>query len=423
MTELAWQDPIVTALNIDQQYHEDWVFLYSSMIVKDLSCYSIIALDPIASIENLAEFKDLLARNSSDFWFGYIGYEYKHQIETLELAKHEIVQFQQVLFKRFGTIYIFDHLKRKITLHGKHSKIFTNIQPATIQQNVNIRSLFSNMDTQEYLDKVNTIKQRIVEGDLYQANLTRKFFGHINYSSSLDLFLRLCKLSPSPYSAYIKFGKLTILSSSPEQFLAVDENRIVNTTPIKGTITRSDNSKQDHINRQKLLNSNKDISENLMIVDLLRNDFSKFAELNTVKASSLFDITAYSNLYHMSSNISCRYRQDIDLVDILNMSFPPGSMTGTPKIKAMNLCTQLENYTRGIYSGVLGWLNTNGTLNLSVIIRTLILRDDYFEFQVGGAITHDSEPLSELEETVTKAKSICKLLKITQAQLLDAELG
>ncbi len=256
----------------------------------------------------------------------------------------------------------------------------------------------------------------IAKGDFYQTNLTRKFFGEFtqkqNQQSSFQLFTDLVKSSPANYSSFLRLDKNFIVSSSPELFLEIKNGRIIS-RPVKGTMPRSANAKEDHKNKLALKNSAKERAENLMIVDLVRNDLSRICKAGSVAVKKLFTITSYKNIHHMSSEIHGILNKNSSTIDAIKATFPAGSMTGAPKIKAMEIAAKKEKMDRGIYSGCIGFLDGTSKANLSVVIRTLILQGKKFEFQTGGAITFNSDSQAELLEIFSKAKAIIKALDAT----------
>ena len=314
--------------------------------------------------------------------YGYFGYNYRHQLENYPQDAKTFIATPDVQFMK---------LQHQEVLEGKlelpnHSSI------------AKVRQFESNMTDVQYLAKVADIIEKIKAGELYQANLTRKFFGEFETApNSLDIFCALAKLSPAPYSAYIKMGDVHIISASPEKFLTM-QNGLVTTIPIKGTLSAKKPASE-------LAASQKDRAENLMIVDLMRNDLAKICK--NVRVEKLFEVTSYPQYHHMSSTIVGE--TDKAALEVINACFPAGSMTGAPKIAAVNLCTKLENWERGIYSGALGWIEPNAC-DLSVVIRTIIIKDNKFEFQVGGGIVADSVPEKELQEIYVKSAAICQVL-------------
>jgi anthranilate/para-aminobenzoate synthase component I len=204
----------------------------------------------------------------------------------------------------------------------------------------------------------------------------------------------------------------SILSSSPERFLTVDATGHMISSPIKGTAPRFTDPALDASSRTRLETSAKDRAENLMIVDLMRNDLSRSSKPGSVRVERLFEVSSYATLHHMASTITGQKRPDILTLDALHHCFPPGSMTGAPKIRAMQWCLEHERIRRGVYSGALGWFGGDGACDFSVVIRTLVTEGRRFEFQVGGGIVADSDPTEEWQETITKAQGICSALGV-----------
>ncbi len=435
LKELDWQEPLDIANNMPE-YTENWVFLYSGLKSKNSGKYSIIAFNAVDMVQD--DFTNLSAKLSDNkkeppfinAWFGYLGYGLKNELERLSIDKPSFINAPNLLFMRFSTIIVFNHKKKRIQIwqdrvqadmnQNSILQLLFNINHKNIKnkEGVKVENFTSNMTKDEYLQKVSNIKDLIRKGDVYQANLTRKFYGNfIDKPQPFDIFYKLCKASPAPYSAFIKFRNLSILSSSPERFLHIDKNGNANTRPIKGSVSRETIKAADKLAKQSLKNSEKNKAENLMIVDLCRNDLARGCKTGSIEVKELFTIESYANVHHMVSSVSGKKLPNLKSLDLVKYCFPPGSMTGAPKIKAMEISSHLEGIGRGIYSGAIGWFGGDGSVDLSVIIRTIILQDNKFEFQVGGAIVHDSIAQDEFNETVIKAKgvmqiSISKLINI-----------
>ncbi len=397
--KIGWIEP----LEFIKKYEipgDCYAFLYSGMRTDFTGRFSYLAINPKEEITG--DNFDILESKIKNCWFGYLGYGLKNRLEKLPVDPKPIITNPDLWMVNYNDIIIFDHEMREI----KNIPANLAYKKPGQKKEIKISTLKSNMSKNDYLRKVEIIKDHIARGDLYQANLTRKFFCEIENHDPLDIFIRLCETSPSPYSAIMKFHDLYIISSSPEQFLKIDNDGNVETRPIKGTSAR-----------KYLKNSSKDRAENLMIVDLMRNDLSRSSIAGSVEVKSLYDVTEYKTLNHMSSTITGKKRNGISIIDVVKNCFPPGSMTGAPKIQAIKLCSDLEPNARGIYSGALGWFGKDGNAELSVVIRTIIIRDNMLEFQVGGGIIADSEPESEWQETIAKSVGIINALGIPQEKL------
>lgn len=412
-----WRDPLRTLASFAGE--EDFCLLYSGLIGEGFGRYSMLALWPEETVKG--DDWDVF-KPGKETWFGYLGYGLKDSLEKLPADKpSKAFPLPKLRMTRYKLIAHFDHFDKALMLHAKDQatidKFLATQQglPSPMVRTPLGHKLTSNMTKDEYCKKVATIKDAIVKGDLYQANLTRKFRGEWKEKvSPLVIFNALSRVSPAPYSAFLKCGENYILSSSPELFLAITDTGKIITKPIKGSAPRSMNVEEDKAIREELAKSEKNQAENLMIVDLMRNDLSRAAEAGSIKVDSLFDITSYMTVHHMSSTITGQKQKNKSALDVVKACFPPGSMTGAPKIAAMEICTKLEEETRGVYSGAVGWFGDDGSAHLSVVIRTLLMNEKGFEFQVGGGIVADSTPEGEWKETLVKARGILGALGLTE---------
>ena len=353
-------------------------FLHSGRLPATASFLAYGAKNKISSLQGL---KDLKARA-----YGYIGYNIRHELESYVQDSPSYIPTPPVQF-----------------FEAQHEEVFENLKLPQSNCAPEIKSFSSNMSKAEYLQKVESVIEKIKAGDLYQANLTRKFYGEFETApDAFAIFCALAKISPAPYSAFMRLGDTYIISASPESFMKIQQGRVT-TIPIKGTLP---SARPAH----ELANSSKDRAENLMIVDLMRNDLARTC--TNVKVEKLFEVTSYAQYHHMSSTITAETNHAP--IDVIMGAMPPGSMTGAPKIAAINLCSKLEKQERGIYSGILGWLEPNAC-DFSVVIRTIILEGNKFEFQVGGGIVADSKPYAEYEEALNKAKAILQVLGLEKA--------
>ena len=262
--------------------------------------------------------------------------------------------------------------------------------------------LCSNMTDSEYLEKVKQIKTEIKAGNVYQVNLTREYSLSVNKVDDLELYLKLRSVSPNPYGCYFKTPFVSILSSSPEEFLCIesrDNEKYIRTRPIKGTLSK---------NIFEIDPKNQ--AENIMIVDLERNDLGRICKYGSVKAKRLLEIESYKHLNHVVSTVEGKLKPDIKLKEIFEAMFPGGSITGAPKISAMKIIEKIEPTKRGAYTGSFGYIKTDGTMAFNILIRTIFTQGNKITFNVGGGIVADSEPESELVEIKLKAKGIISAL-------------
>jgi para-aminobenzoate synthetase component I len=260
----------------------------------------------------------------------------------------------------------------------------------------------------DYLTQAESVLEYIRAGDILQANLSHRVEGSFT-GDTFALYQALTQANPAPYSAYIEGENFTVASVSPEQFLRV-QHRQVTAKPIKGTRSRYTDVAQDQMAKHTLKQSIKDRAENVMIVDLMRNDIGRVARIGSVKVQDLFEIEAHPSVWQMVSTITANLEDTKDTVDLLQACWPPGSMTGAPKIRAMEIIDSLEPVRRGIYSGAIGYFDCSGAVDLSVVIRTAIVAQGRVNVQVGGAVVADSNAQAELYETYVKGKRLFETL-------------
>ena len=266
----------------------------------------------------------------------------------------------------------------------------------------------SNYDRNEYICAAQRAREYILAGDIYQVCLSQRLTASYE-GDGWALYSALRCLAPVPHGAYLRLGDLEVLSASPERFLQL-QGRQIETRPIKGTIRRGTGDREDREFARQLAASEKDRAENVMIVDLLRNDIGRVCEIGTVKVPRINSLEAHPNVWHLVSTISGELAPDKDAIDLLKACFPGGSVTGCPKIRAMEIIEELEPVRRGIYCGAIGYLGFNGDMDTGIVIRTLIKSANKLHLQVGGAVMADSDPEGEYAETLVKAGSVAQAL-------------
>lgn len=260
-----------------------------------------------------------------------------------------------------------------------------------------------------YLAMIRAAQKHIAVGDVYQICLTNQ----IEVEHKLDplaVFLNLREINPAPYAAFVRIGEISLVSSSPEQFLQVSAKGLVSTKPIKGTRPRSLDLEVDLANAEELRTNQKERAENLMIVDLMRNDIGKVAISDSIKVSKLFEIESYATVHQLVSTVEAQLAEGESARTALNAAFPGGSMTGAPKARAMEIIQVLEKGGRGAYSGAIGFFGFNGSADFGMTIRTIVFQGGRASIGVGGGITSDSDPFAELEETKLKAQALLRVL-------------
>ena len=286
--------------------------------------------------------------------------------------------------------------------------IYPNVESS--EQPINISATVTK---EQYIEKVNALKERIQQGDIYEINYCVTFEAHGVSINPLAIYQKLNAISNAPYSALAKFDSQYIISSSPELFLTKREGSLI-TKPIKGTAKRGLTETEDTVIKNELQSNLKERTENVMIVDVARNDLSRVAKKGTVVVEKLCDIESYQQVHQMVSTVSCELKENITFDDIIKATFPMASMTGAPKIRAMQLIDEYEVYNRGPYSGALGYIDEQGDFDLSVLIRSIFYDDKnhYLSFTVGSAITAMCNAEDEYEECLLKAKAMIQSLQI-----------
>lgn len=306
------------------------------------------------------------------------------------------------------SIVSFDNLKEKeICLQSLLNSTINNKLNASYNCASEIE-MISSVTKKEYLSHLQIVHNNIKQGTVYQINYTQRFVAE-NKKTPNQIYNYLAKHNPAPFSAYIKSKDYTIVSSSPERFLKVS-NRIITTRPIKGTIKKTKDPKLNLELKDQLFHSTKDRAELLMIVDLERNDFGKICKFGSITVPQLFCIEEYPTLYHLVSEVQGELRDDVKFSNIIKSTFPGGSITGAPKIAAMQCISDLEKVPRELYTGTIGYLDVNGDLDLNIVIRTIICVGNKAFFSSGGGITWDSDQESEYSESLLKIKALKEAL-------------
>lgn len=352
-------------------------------------------------------------RNENSKWiFGGLGYDLKNEIEVLSSDNEDHLQFPDLFF--FAPKHLLKLKGTELEIISEEAQlIWKKINELTLEdkiahQKIAIQCRFSK---QEYVETVNQIRKEISQGNIYESNFCIEYFAENIAIEPPIVYEKLNQLSPTPFSNYFKWQDQYIISATPERFLSKRENKLIS-QPIKGTARRSQNIEEDEQIKNDLLHHPKEQQENVMIVDLVRNDLTKSAKKGSVKVEELFGVYSFKQVHQMISTVVCELREGIDNVEVLKNSFPMGSMTGAPKIKAMQLMEHYEKSKRGMYSGAVGYFSPNNDFDFNVIIRTILYNSSkkYLSFQVGSAITYYADADKEYEECLLKAKAIIEVL-------------
>ena len=367
-------------------------------------------------------------------WIGYIGYEAGALFENINLKSS--FKLPSLSFMEADRLFIYDHRAQKLKyiLSGKNKtkesdyenffweikRVWKDVYRAleTIEgskkekkDKLNSKNILKSVsEKNHYIQKVEKAKQYISDGDIYQAKLSQKF--EVDFDQTpLDLYQRLRKVNPSPFSGFLKFNDLSLVSSSPERLIKIT-NDIIESRPIAGTRPRSNDKKEDHALTRELLLNEKERAEHLMLVDLERNDLGRICKTGTVQVTDFMLLEKYSHVSHIVSNISGCLLTDQSIFEILKSVFPGGTITGCPKIRCMEIINELEPVERGPYSGSFGYIGYTPYLDLNIIIRSILVHNGKASFHVGAGIVADSIPEKEYQETLDKAAAMMEALSV-----------
>jgi para-aminobenzoate synthetase component I len=372
--------------------------------------YDFIAAAGIHSEFNggnsLNELQNYLAEQQIDenWVFGYFSYDMKNEIEKLSSKNRAYIAFPELHF--FSPEHIITSKNGTITVLSKSDpvkvwdEIISTSATAYSKPDVTVAHL---PKREQYNLTIQQILSEIHYGNIYELNFCHQVELETGQVIPTTIYSKLCEISPNPFSAYYHVNKYHLICASPERFVAKIADQLIS-QPIKGTSARSENSDVDERNKALLKTSEKERSENVMIVDLVRNDFSKIAKRGSVKVDELFGIYSFKRSHQLISTVSCRMLPDTKFIDVIKSVFPMGSMTGAPKINAMKLIDKFENFKRGLFSGTVGYIAPNGDFDFNVVIRSIQYDEASRRMSVaaGGAITAKSEPEKEYDETILK---------------------
>lgn len=383
--------------------------------------------------ETLQRFRGHSVQGLGDFTggaVGYFSYDLCRFFENIPNGAADDLDVPDIHFALYDTIVCFDHLdgSAKIISNVMNDKSLSRAYDKAIgkierlekklkkgcgenrEKSKKPASKFTSTFTKnEFCDVVKKAKKYIKKGDIYQANLSQRFSAQVS-CSPLELYRILRQINPSPFASMLNFDDIKIVSCSPERLLKI-QRRLVQTRPIAGTRPRGKDEKQDKIFSKNLILSPKERAEHIMLVDLERNDLGRVCEYGSVRVNELMALERYSHVIHIVSNVCGMLRKDKDRFDLLEACFPGGTITGTPKVRCMEIIDELEPVRRGIYTGSIGYLGFDGDMDLNIAIRTFLLKDGRAHVQVGAGIVADSDPQREYNETLFKGQALFKALE------------
>lgn len=369
---------------------------------------------------------------------GYLAYDLGHFIEKLPERAVDDLNLPECLLGFYDLVLAFDNLQGKAYIistgfpeldesqrlaraHQRLDELKAQLAGSVVvvpsQKPVSPplfpgrMSLKGGFTHQEYVAAVEKARQYIIAGDIFEVNLSQRFEAELSITP-YELYQRLRRINPAPFAAYLGFDDVSVVSASPERFLRLNGDR-VETRPIKGTRPRGRTPEEDDIMARELLSSAKDRAENIMIVDLERNDLGRVCRYGTVRVTELAILEVFPTVFHLTSTVVGQLREGQNAIDLLKATFPGGSITGAPKVRSMEIIDELEPTRRSVYTGSIGYLGFNGDLDLNIAIRTFLVKGNKAYFQVGGAVVYDSDPEAEYRETLDKARALIAALDMS----------
>ena len=410
-----------------QQFREI-VFLDSNNYNQKYTSYdAVLAVDAFTSIKtdyhNAFEELNIYQQTTKDWLFGYLSYDLKNDTEDLKSQNFDGLNFPDLFFFQPKKLFLLketglefqylnmcdDEIERDYNEINNYDLSINKEYGDKEKQPLIIKQRISK---QSYLAKVEQMLAHIHRGDIYEANFCMEFYAENATIDPLEIYQKLNAISEPPFAVYFKNYKQFLLSASPERYIRKEGDKLIS-QPIKGTARRSTDVKEDSAIQQDLLINEKERSENIMIVDLVRNDLSKTAAKGSVEVEELCGAYAFKQVHHLISTVVSKLEEGNSAVDVIRTTFPMGSMTGAPKISAMQIIENLEETKRGLYSGAVGYFTPEGDFDFNVVIRSILYNDDnnYVSFSVGSAITSKAKPEKEYEECLLKAKAMRSVLE------------
>jgi para-aminobenzoate synthetase component 1 len=417
---LRWSDQFEEIVWMDSNNYPQKTSNFDQILAAQ--AFTAIKTDAHGAFDRLREYQE----TTRDWVFGYLSYDLKNDVENLTSNNFDGIQFPDLYFFQPTKIFLIKgdklelHYLRMVDDEMDHdfeeileTEALVNRQQFKEERGEKkdnrkeTEAINSRISQKSYLQKVNKLLGYIHRGDIYEANFCQEFYAENLEIDPIGVFEKLNEISSSPFAAFLKLENNYLLSASPERYLKKEGLKIIS-QPIKGTARREIDKVEDAKIAKALSKDSKEVSENVMIVDLVRNDLSKIAKRGSVKVEELCKVYSFKQVHQMISTISAELEPEIPPVEILRATFPMGSMTGAPKISAMKIIEELEETKRGLYSGAVGYFTPDGDFDFNVVIRSILYssKNKYVSFSVGGAITSKSIPELEYEECLLKAKAM-----------------
>lgn len=409
---LLWSQQFEDIVWLDSNNYQQLQSQYDAVLAVD--AMTLIQTDYQNAFERLKEYQSM----TKDWLFGYLSYDLKNDVEDLRSDNFDGLDFPDLYFFQPKKIFLLKGNRLTMSYMRMVDDEFEEDIEAIKNHPVN-NGLIKNdvkihlrIHKDEYFEKINQVLVHIHRGDIYEANFCQEFYAEDTEINPVETYKKLNTISKPPFATFLKQRDKYLLSASPERYIKKYGNTIIS-QPIKGTAKRSDNKEEDELLKENLRTDQKERSENIMIVDLVRNDLSKTAVKGSVTVEELCEIYSFDQVHQMISTVTSEIPKTLHPVDVIESTFPMGSMTGAPKISAMQIIENLEVTKRGLYSGSVGYFTPDGDFDFNVVIRSILYNAEnkYVSYSVGGAITAKSEPLKEYEECLVKAKAMREVLE------------
>lgn len=403
---LHWAATFDVACYLDSNNFTDRYSKFDALIAVGVKAE--ITAEAGDAFKALADFK--LAHN--EWMAGFLGYDLKNETEQVSSANPDHLYLPDLYF--FVPKHLIIIKGEEVEIQSEQAELIwdaiNDFSPTSENSSPEV-SIKTRFDRAEYIGTVNKVKDHISRGDIYVTNFCQEFYAEDASINPVNIFEDLNRVSPNPFASFFKYHQRYILCASPERFLAKRGSKLIS-QPIKGTAKRGVNAEDDNIIIQQLRSNAKEQQENVMIVDLVRNDLTHSAIPGTVRVEELFGIYSFKQVHQMISTVICELDANIPAVDAIRNTFPMGSMTGAPKISAMRLMEQYERTKRGVYSGAIGYFSPDGDFDFNVVIRSILYNaiEKYLSFQAGSAITYHADAAFEYEECLLKVKAILEVL-------------
>jgi len=410
---LNWSKQFREVIFLDSNNYEQKYTSFDTILAVD--AFTSIKTDEINAFEDLKQYQ----QTTKDWLFGYLSYDLKNDTEELKSKNFDGLNFPELFFFQPKKLFLLkgDQLEIKYLnmcddeVEEDLEEIY-QIADFSSQNSDSSLQIHQRISQEKYVERVSNMLEHINRGDIYEANFCMEFYAENATINPVEIYQKLNEISEPPFAVFFKNHKQFLLSASPERYLRKENDKIIS-QPIKGTAKRHEGSVEDKKIKQELVSDEKERSENIMIVDLVRNDLSRTASKGSVEVEELCGAYSFKQVHHLISTVISKVEPDKSPVEIIKTTFPMGSMTGAPKISAMQIIEDLEETKRGLYSGAIGYFTPENDFDFNVVIRSILYNEEnnYVSFSVGSAITSLSIPEKEYEECLLKAKAMRSVLE------------